>query len=510
MTPRLRWIFPALCVASVAHAQRSGQTASTPLPHVSPSALTIEQAVSLARRNNPDYLATRNNSRNAQAQLRSARGALLPQLNASLSGQYQQGGRQFVSGVSLGSNTDALQSQYSLGLSYRVNAATFIVPSVQRANIAAVDADIAGATENLSAVIRQNYLTVLQSAAQVQLQDTLVANAQLQLELARAKAQVGSGTLLDVQRAEVALGQQQVARLQTQNQNNVDRLRLFQQMGVPEPGGVGGVGAVQLVTTLRVGDSLPPLPQLLAMARTQNPGVVALHAREHVADLNVRRERTEYTPTLTLQTGLGGYTYQYRDPSFLVNQAQGQIAAQAAACQQQNQLQQLYALNGMASAPTDCSRFVFTDAQASTIRSSNSGFPFGFTSSPRSLSAALSLPLFDGFAREQRVEEAQVAREDARYSVRSRELALSADVTSAYLTLQTAQQTVSLQEQNAAKAKQELKFVQDQYAVGLSTFVDLTTSRTAFAQAEADRINAVYNYHKAFAALESAIGRPLR
>ncbi|MGI8510025.1 MAG: TolC family protein, partial [Gemmatimonadaceae bacterium] len=129
---------------------------------------------------------------------------------------------------------------------------------------------------------------------------------------------------------------------------------------------------------------------------------------------------------------------------------------------------------------------------------------------PRSLSAIISLPLFDGFAREQRVEEAQVAREDARYNVRSRELALTADVTSAYLTLQTAQQTVALQQQNAAKAKQELKFVQDQYAVGLATFVDLTTSRTAFAQAEADRINAVYNYHKAVAALESAIGRPLR
>lgn len=482
----------------------------TPLPDasqtVSPSALTIEQAVSLAVRNNPDYLSVRNNRNSAAAELRSARGGLLPQLNASLSGQYQQGGRQFVSGVSLGSNTDALQSAYNLGLTYRVNAATFIGPKVQRANSAAVEADIAGATENLSAVIRQNYITALQSAAQVQLQDTLVANAQLQLELAKAKAQVGNGTLLDVQRAEVALGQQQVARLQAKNQHDVDRLRLFQQMGVPEPPNV------QLVSDLNVmRDSIPPLDRLLSLARTQNPGVVALHSREHVADLNVTREHAEYTPTLTLSTGIGGYTYQYRDPSFLINQAQGQITSQAAACQQRNQLQQLYALNGMApGAPEDCSALIFTPAQAAQIRSTNSTFPFNFTSAPRSLSAIVSLPLFDGFAREQRVEEAQVAREDARYNVRSRELALTADVTSAYLTLQTAQQTVALQQENAAKAKQELKFVQDQYAVGLATFVDLTTSRTAFAQAETDRINAIFNYHKAVAALESAIGRPLR
>ena len=32
----------------------------------------------------------------------------------------------------------------------------------------------------------------------------------------------------------------------------------------------------------------------------------------------------------------------------------------------------------------------------------------------------------------------------------------------------------------------------------------------AYERAESDRINAIYDYHKAFAALESAVGRPLR
>lgn len=515
----------AACMAASAAAQAQGVVEAAP---ATPSVLTIDQAVRLAVRNNPDFLATRNNSQVAAAELRSSRGALLPQVSASLSGQYQQGGRQFVSGVSLGSNTDALQSQYNIGVSYRLNAASFIAPKVQRANIAAVDADIAGARENLAAIVRQSYLTALQSAAQVELQDTLVANAQLQLELARAKAQVGNGTLLDVQRAEVALGQQQVARLQAENQHNVDRLRLFQQVGVAEPTGVTLVPSADvsaLAAPRVIGDTagirgtaapltsalpVPPLAELLTMARGQNPGVVALRSRERVADLNVSRERTEYTPTLSLSTGIGGYTYQYRDPSFLVNQAQGQVTSQVAACEQRAQLQQLYALNGIPSVPVDCSGLTFTPADAAQIRSRNSVFPFNFTSAPRSVSAVISLPLFDGFAREQRLEAARVAREDAQYSVRSRELALTADVTSAYLTLQTARQTVALQQENAAKARQELKFVEDQYSVGLSTFVDLTTSRTAFAQAETDRINAVYNYFKAFAALESAIGKPLR
>lgn len=509
MTRTLRWARAARR-AAVAFAVLGGTQLAAPAradaQGTAPTTLTIEQAVALARRNNPDFLATRNNRRSAAAETRSAYGALLPQVNASLSGQYQQGGRQFFSGVALGSNTDVVQSQYNVGLTYRVNAGNFIAPRVQRANQAAVDADIAGAAENLASTVRQDYLTALASRAQVELQDSLVANARVQLQLAKAKADVGSGTLLDVQRAEVALGQQQVARLQARNQFAVDRLRLFQQMGVQAPGRPGA-DSVQLVSTFGTSDTTPALPALLAMAHQQNPGVVALRSREHVADLGVAKERTEYTPTLQLSTGIGGYTYSYRDPNFLVDQARAQTQAAQQSCISTQEVRQAV---GLSNTLDQCQGIVFTDQMAAAIRDQNSAFPWSFTHAPRSVTASLSLPLFDGFAREQRLQEAMVQREDARYSVRSRELALTADVTAAYLSLETARQTVALQQENAAKAKQELQFVQDQYAVGLATFVDLTTSRAAYAQAETDRINAVYNFHKAFAALESAVGRPLR
>jgi outer membrane protein len=165
---------------------------------------------------------------------------------------------------------------------------------------------------------------------------------------------------------------------------------------------------------------------------------------------------------------------------------------------------------GLPNTLAQCSTIQFTDAQAAQLRAQNAQFPFSFTRAPASVFAQISLPIFDGFAREQRLQESQVARENARYKVKSSELALNADITAAYLSLQTAQQTVALQEANAAKARQELDFVQNEYAVGLSTFIDLSTSRTAYAQAETDHINAIYNYHKAFAVLESAVGRPLR
>ena len=467
-----------------------------------PSAtLTIEQAIELARRNNPVLKQTLNNRIGARAAVRSAYGALLPSADASLSAQRQQGGQQIFSGTSLGASSDVNQSSYQIGFNYRINSATLITPSLQRANRDAVEADITGATENLRSNVSQQYLLTLQTEAGAELQDSLVVASQQELILAQAREIVGSGTQLDISRAEVALGLQKVQALKARNQVEIEKLRLFQLMGINQPANV------RLVSEFPVTPLNLNLQELIASARDQNPGVVALRSRERVADLNVKRDKGEYSPTLSLSTGIGGYTYGYTNSNFPVQQAQSQLEASRADCIRTEEVRAALNLSNQLAA---CNSMAFTDAQAQAIRSSNSKFPFNFTKSPRSLSAMLSLPLFDGFAREQRVQEAMASRSDARYNVRSKELALTADVTAAYLIVTTAEKTVALQEQNAAKARQELKLVQDRYKIGATTFVDLTEARATYERAESDRINSVYDYHKAFAVLESAVGHPLR
>jgi outer membrane protein len=493
----MRYLF-LICLAAGA-TQASAQVA--PRDSVAPTSLTIEQAIELARRNNPELQQTLNNRINARAAVRSAYGALLPSADASLSAQRQQGGQQIFSGTSLGASSDVNQSNYQIGLNYRINSATLITPSLQRANRDAVEADITGATSNLRSNVSQQYLSTLQAEATADLQDSLVVASQAELILAQAREIVGSGTQLDVSRAEVALGLQKVQALKARNQVEIEKLRLFQLMGTPQPANV------KLVSQFPVTPIQLNLDELIASARNQNPLVVALRSREHVADLNVRREKGEYSPTLSLSTGIGGYTYGYTNSSFPVAQAQAQFDASRDSCIRTEEVRA--ALN-LSNQLAQCTAMAFTEAEAAAIRSGNSKFPFNFTRSPRSFSATLSLPLFDGFAREQRLQEAMASRSDARYSVRARELALTADVTAAYLTVTTAEKTVVLQEQNAAKAKQELKLVQDRYKIGATTFVDLTQARATYERAESERINSVYDYHKAFAALESAVGHPLR
>lgn len=498
---------------NAAPAQVTGATSDTATAElVDPTALadttsgpmlTLDEAISLALKNNPDYLSTRDARRTAAASKRAAYGGFLPSASVGLQGLYRQSGGQPINGVTgfeVASNI--YQSSFSLDLTYSLNANTFLNPKIQSASVNAADADIAGSAQTTRSMVAQNYLTALKSRALAELNDSLVTQTAIQVELAKAKLAVGSGTQLDVSNAEVQLGQAKVDALQAHNQVEIDKLRLFQTMGVRQP------ADVRLVTEFPVRQPDFTLESVLDLARQRNPALNALRARDKVASLSVRSAQSEYLPSLQMRAGWGGYTYQYANGDYPVTLAESQRMGAIHNCYTQDSLR---VGAGMPSILGQCDGLPrFTPEAAAQVRSQNSQFPFDFTKQPFQLSASLSLPIFDGFQREQRIEQAKAERNSARYSIRKQELQLTADVTAFYLTLVTNARTVELQQQNAAKARQELLLAQEKYKVGAATYLDLANARATYEQAENERISAIYQYHISFAQLEDAVGRPLR
>lgn len=463
-----------------------------------PSTLTLDEAIQLARRNNPTFLQTVNARRAADAQVRTSYGNLLPGIDAQLSGRYQQSGQQFVQGVGLRNESDIMQGNYFIGASYALNSDIILAPRLARANREAAAADVTGNAELLRSTVTQQYLGVLQAQARALLQDTLVATAAAQLELAKARQAVGSGTILDVRAAEVALGQAEVNSLQQHNLARVQLLRLFQQIGVPRP------DSVQLTTQFSVTPVTFDLDSLKALAKETNPAIEALRSRERAASTNVRARQGSYLPTLQLSTGWGGNAAQFTDAEFLVDRVAADRTNDFESCSSMDSIRTGAGLPGLSCA----SDFPpLSPAEASAIRSSNN---FSWSKAPRSFSAFISLPIFDNFLREQRLQEAQFTRDNARFNVRARELQTEADVVEAYLNVQTAIRTIELQRVNAQRAREQVAFAEERYRVGAATFLDVTTARSQNEQAQIDHLNAVYDYHRAFAALESAVGRPLR
>ncbi|HEX6966125.1 MAG TPA: TolC family protein [Gemmatimonadaceae bacterium] len=490
-------VIVAPMTAIPAHAQSTDTTQSAPQGPV----LTLDQAIALALKNNPAHLQVVSNRSAAGAAVRSAYGNLLPSASASLNGMYRKSGAQPFQGINLGAASDVVSSQYNISLNYSLSLSKILQPKMQSANLNAADADIANSAEGVRTQVTTQYLTVLESRAKAALQDTLVTQAQGQLELAKARLAVGSGTQLDVSQAEVALGQAQVNALQAHNQVEIDKLSLFQQMGVPQP------ADVQLVSTFSVEPVPITLDSALDIAHAQNPQLQALRARDKAAGVSVRVAQSSYLPTLSFSTGWGGYTNSYTDGNYPVQLARQQALQGRSSCFTQDSLRVGAGMSSIASA---CSAIDFGPADAAAVRRANNVFPFGFTTSPWSFSVGLTLPIFDGFTREQNIQQAQVNRDNSRYQVRAQELQLTQEVTSAYLTLETDTKTVAMQKQNAETAKQSLELAQEKYRVGAATFLDLNNASVTYAQADNAYITAIYEYHKAFATLESAVGHPLR
>ncbi|MBK5187684.1 MAG: TolC family protein [Gemmatimonadaceae bacterium] len=464
--------------------------------------LSLEQAMTIATKNNPDHLQVVEARRTAVARRRSAYGALLPRADAQLQGLYLAQGNNLTSnGFAFGNGSNSEQSSYFIGLTYNIGTSTFLNPKIARANVDAADADVTSSVSTVRSQVAQDYFTVLGDQAKAQLEDSLIANAQTALLLAKAKLAVGSGISLDVSKAEVNLGTQQVAAIRAKNQVAIDRLTLFQHMGVQAPQNS------RLTTAFDVQAPTFTVDSVLALARAGNPALEAARTRDRSAALSVKAARGTYLPTLQLSTGIGGYTSTFTNPNFLI----GQAAAGVAGCLSQDSVR---VGAGLSSQAARCGTLMpdgtLPPAQAAAIRKSNNAFPFGYTRQPFQLSATLSLPIFDNFQREQRVQESEAARNDAQYAIRAQELKTTATVTSAYLTLQAQAQQVALQEQTAKQARETLRLAEERYRVGLAPFLDVSDARTQFEQAESDRINAVYDFHKAFAALEAAVGRPLR
>ncbi|HZI28924.1 MAG TPA: TolC family protein, partial [Gemmatimonadaceae bacterium] len=84
------------------------------------------------------------------------------------------------------------------------------------------------------------------------------------------------------------------------------------------------------------------------------------------------------------------------------------------------------------------------------------------------------------------------------------------DITTAYRNLITQYEQVKVQEQTKAASQQAFELAQERYRVGASNFLEVATARSNFEQTSTDLINAIYDFHKFFAALEQAVGRPLR
>jgi outer membrane protein len=322
------------------------------------------------------------------------------------------------------------------------------------------------------------------------------------VRLAEARLEVGAGTPLDVRRAEVQQGRAQVSLVQARNSAATAVLMLSQLIGVQlDP-------SVSLTSEFEIFDPAWDAQSLVERALQNNPALLAARAGSSAAGTAVTAARSSYLPTLSMNMGWRGSVYQAGNIDPLVAEGIEGMQRTYSSCLGQNEIRTRVGLDPQACVnPADPA---VAAALRTDIERQNSGFPFGYDRQPLSASLTVSLPVFTGFSRQLEVDRARAAAADAGYQVRAEELRLRQEVGTAVRNLETAHQTVLLQEQVRENAAEELRLAQERFRFGAANSVEVTDAQTNLAQSEKELIDAVYDFHKSLAALEALVGQSLR
>ncbi len=470
--------------------------------------LTLEEAIELARQNNPDFLAQKNDAAVADWNVREAYGQLLPGASASTSFNYQGSGPArfgIFTGEDLGVGTtpEYYTSSYSVGLNYSLSGSSLIAPSRAKADRRATDASIHANQFLLDAAVTRQYLAVLLAQDGVKLTEQELAAARDNRALAEARVKVGAAIPMELKQAEVEVGRAEVAHLQAQNQVQTERLRLMQQLGLEMN------TDVELTSSFDIFDVTWSQEELTQLALNAHPMLLASRANVDAGNAGVRMARSAYLPSLNFSLGWSGYAREAGNTASMVSGARASVAAAREQC----------LLNNAAAAasptpipgyPRPCPSGVLTPEEEQQIVAGNNAFPFDYTREPLGASLQISLPIFQGFTRERNVELAKATAQDAMHRARGEELRIKTDVATAFLNLKTAEQTVDLETRNRELAEEQLNLARERYRVGVASFLELQDAVTIKARADRAYLMAIYSFHENMAALEAAVGRNLR
>jgi outer membrane protein len=449
---RNRTVLIALLLAAPAHlhAQEAPPQSET---------LSLQQALATAQEHNPAYRRALTEVGTAQADVRRARGAYLPEVNFAMgtSGGFNRkltGTTQF--GEVIRRDTVLEYSGSSARQSISLTGFRLYDGGERRSNLLAarageqsVTARVGGEEIRMRADVARRYWEAVRADRVIRLEEALLASARDRLEVTRALVRVGVRGPLDVLGTEVTVAEQEQALERARGEARTRQLDLRQAMGVIEGG------------WLRLTDEPPATfdpstldtEALVDRALAAHPRIQRVELAVQQADARIGAARSARLPRLSMGATVA------RDQGY-----EGYAG--------------LAGIN-----PLD----------------QRVGLDF-----------SLQVPLFTGHRTSYQIQSARAARDAAAEDARGERLALEREVRGALVDLDNAYRAARLADRTVELNRQRLELAQQQYRAGALTLTDLTDAVERAARAERDALRTRFEFATALATLDERAGTPVR
>jgi outer membrane protein len=414
-----------------------------------PAELSLETALRIGRRHQPQLRQARAQTDAAEARVDEARAPLLPQVNLNLN--YQRATNNFAptgGGTSPQMNPTPTPSFDTFNFFRNSISASQLIwdfgQTWQRKKAARASADAQEDTERATQLasdlaIRSAFYTARATRDAVGVARETLANQNKHVEQIQAFTEVGTRPEIDLLQARTDQANAEVALINAQNDYATARALLNQTIGVEAPANYEVSGTAS--PTLAGEDK--PLEALVDEALGARPDVAAKIAQLRAQDLTNKATKGRYGPALAASTGL---TYNGRNIDGLVWNWSG-----------------------------------------------------GFT---------LAWPIFEGGLVRASVREGEAQSAALRAEVDIVRQQVRVDVDQARLTIVAGKAAIAAAERSLANAKARLDLAELRYRTGVGNGIELSDAQLAATSAGFQLLQATLKLDTARAQLQKALGRP--
>ncbi len=427
-----------------------------------PVSISLDKAVSIAMQKNTSVIQAQNNLEAQQSQSTAAVGNLFPSLDASGSFYRQQnwsperqGSVTYLNGIPIslpGSGGYNAINSYSAGLSSRLTlfngfANTAGVTRAQ-SNAQASEYTLNRTEQSTVNQTYQLFLNVFRDYQLLKVNEDNLKRDQQQLERIQESNKVGALAIADVYRQQVQVGNDQIAQIQAQNSYENAKADLIAFLGVDFNNQysfdfTGIPTDIDTTEFTRVNQQYADFNSLITTATSSRPDYLAAVETRNSASSSVTVAKSGYYPTVAAQASYG-----------------------------------------------------YTNPELGSITDNRN----------LNLSLQVSLPIFNGFATQSQIQQAQSQENNATEQLAQARRQVVVDVRKALLDLESAEKQISVAQTTVTSAQMDRQIAEEKYNLGAGTLLDLLTAVANYTIAENNKINAVTGYLLAKKNMEYAIG----
>lgn len=419
---------------------------------------SLQQAIDFAMKNSPNYLNSELDQRSAEYRKNEITGQGLPQITGSIDlkdylslptslipGAFigQAGfvplkfGTQFNATAGFSASWNVLNSDYFFGL----NAAKEYI-NLSHISVTRSKAD-------LVSQVSKAYYGVVINKQRIKLLDVNIARTKSIYDQTKAMNQQGFVELIDVERLEVQYNNLMTEKEKTERLIALSENVLKFQMGFKISDPITLSDSLNLSGTEETSLSSGPVDI------TQRPDYKLLKSQQALYDLDVKRLKWGYMPSLSLY---GSYQYN----------------------KQRNEFKDYFKSNG-------------GDV-------TNQWFKIAL------IGGTINLNIFDGLQRHNRIQQAKMTAQKNQNNLHNLELAADLEVATANVNYSNAYATMLTQKKNMELASHVYDVTQKKYKSGVGPNIEVTNAEAALRDAQNNYFNSVYDMYVARIDYQKAAG----